>query len=98
MLLFIAISTIVCIELNAQPPDTIPKDFHSDSGILKKDNNGIFLLQQPQLKYLSSNKGFNIYEASIDKMIVIKPDSSFHSNMPVKKSYIIQQPITKPKP
>lgn len=48
--------------------------------------------------YLGNNKkGFDIYQTTQDNMYILKPDSSFASNMPVVNTYNIDtKPIEMP--
>ena len=44
--------------------------------------------------YLGNNQnGFDVYQTMQDNMYILKPDSTFVSNMPVLKSSIEQRPV-----
>ncbi|MBG9377503.1 hypothetical protein I5907_14760 [Panacibacter sp. DH6] len=48
-----------------------------------------------KMTYLGNNgKGFDIYQTPQDNMFILRPDSSFYSNMPVKDFMRIQSPAS----
>lgn len=50
--------------------------------------------------YLGNNKnGFDIYQTPQDNMYILKPDSTFTSNMPVANTYnLLMKPVDIPNP
>ncbi len=42
------------------------------------------LLQKQELAFIrNNNKGFDVYQSTPDDMYILKPDSTFHSAMPI---------------
>jgi hypothetical protein len=63
---------------------------------LSKSSMPVVALNSVRLSYLGNNgKGLDIYQANIDKMHVVRPDSAFHSTMPVA-NYIQQTVVIPP--
>lgn len=75
--------------------DTVIQPFKDD---LKKNQvpdygmpNAITVKPLPPVYRGNNGQGFDIYNSQIDNMAVLKPDSSFRSNMPVAKMPGIKQ-------
>jgi hypothetical protein len=75
--------------------DTVIQQFKDD---LKKNQvpnygmpNAITVKPLPPVYRGNNGQGFDIYDSQIDNMAVLKPDSSFGSNMPVAKMPGIKQ-------
>lgn len=63
---------------------------------LSKSSMPVVALNSVRLSYLGNNgKGLDIYQANIDNMHVVRPDSAFHSTMPVA-NYIQQTVVIPP--
>lgn len=53
-----------------------------------------------RLNYIGNNQqGFDIYQTPYDNMYILKPDSTFASNMPVANTYnLTMRPVEMPNP
>ena len=67
---------------------------------LKKRYNNLSLAgaMPKRLNYVGNNlQGFDIYQTPYDNMYILKPDSTFTSNMPVANTYnLIMKPVEMP--
>lgn len=45
---------------------------------------------KPPVYVFNNGKGFDVYQSPLDQMLIPEPDSTFQSNMRVKKSYMVK--------
>ncbi len=93
---FSQISTKIAQNLQTHPiPDTTIQRFKDEGKKNQVPNygmpNAIQVKPQPNIYKGNNGQGFDIYESPLDNMAILKPDSSFASNMPSPKKYGIQQ-------
>ena len=73
-----AISKFPILPIAQQVKDSMPNAYNNkDYTFIKKGNNG---------------NGFDVYESSVDHMIVAKPDNNFHDQMGNSQQYELEIP------
>lgn len=82
-------------------PDTIIRRYQDE---LKKNRvpdfgipNAILVKPSPPVYRGNNGQGFDIYDSPIDNMSILKPDSSFASNMPVGKFVSPENAVNAPR-